>query len=253
MALWVTEAEPTELRAGATEEDVQEVIRAAYKQVLGNIHVLDNQRLVSAEAMVRSGEISVRGFVSMIAKSDWYKSLFFESASQYRFIELNCKHFLGRAPLDQAEISQHVKIYNELGYDAEIDSYIDSDEYQAAYGENTVPYPRSTSSQTGFKNSSYVRGFTLLRGDATSDRSGKAKLISVTAGNGAGTVTAPAAGSGAADNTGKRYRIAIAKAGVTPIYKQSNLVYEVSYAQMSQKIQNIHKTGGKILSITEVA
>ena len=133
----------------------------------------------------------------MIAKSDWYKSLFFESASQYRFIELNCKNFLGRAPLDQAEISQHVQTYNTLGYEAEIDSYIDSDEYQGAYGENTVPYARSTSSQLGFKNSSYVRGFTLLRGDATSDRSGQAKLISVTAGNGSGTVTAPAAGSGA--------------------------------------------------------
>ncbi len=157
---------------------------------MGNIHVLDNQRLVSAEA---------------------------------------------------------------IGYEAEIDSYIDSDEYQGAYGENTVPYARSTSSQLGFKNSSYVRGFTLLRGDATSDRSGQAKLIGVTAGNGSGTVTAPAAGSGAADNTGKRYRIAVAKAGLTPIYKQSNLVYEVGYAQMSQKIQNIHKTGGKILSITEVA
>ncbi len=35
MALWVRSAEPTELRAGATEEDVQKVIRAAYKQQAG--------------------------------------------------------------------------------------------------------------------------------------------------------------------------------------------------------------------------
>ncbi|KAB8330422.1 hypothetical protein SD80_030895 [Scytonema tolypothrichoides VB-61278] len=31
------------------------------------------------------------------------------------------------------------------------------------------------------------------------------------------------------------------------------LVQDLSYNQMSQKIQNIQKTGGKILSITEVA
>ncbi|NEO03956.1 MAG: photosystem I reaction center subunit XII, partial [Moorea sp. SIO3I7] len=98
MSLWVMDADPVELRAGATEDDVQTVIRAVYKQVLGNPHLLESDRLTTAEAMLRNGDISVRGFVRMVAKSDLYKSLFFDSASQYRFIELNYKHFLGRAP-----------------------------------------------------------------------------------------------------------------------------------------------------------
>ncbi|NEO03290.1 MAG: photosystem I reaction center subunit XII, partial [Moorea sp. SIO3I7] len=98
MSLWVIDADPIELRAGATEDDLQTVIRAVYKQVLGNQHLLESDRLTSAEAMLRNGDISVRGFVRMVAKSDLYKSLFFDSASQYRFIELNYKHFLGRAP-----------------------------------------------------------------------------------------------------------------------------------------------------------
>ena len=48
--------------------------------------------------------------LQMSLEVSWQK---FEAASQYRFIELNCKHFLGRAPLEQAEISRHVQIYNE--------------------------------------------------------------------------------------------------------------------------------------------
>ncbi len=253
MSLWVTDTEPVELRPGTTEDDVQTVIRAVYKQVLGNAHLMESERLTEAESMLRNGGISVRGFVSRVAKSDLYRTLFFESASQYRFIELNCKHLLGRAPLEQAEISQHVQIYNEQGYEAEIDSYINSDEYFQNFGENTVPYPRSNKTETGVKNAGFNRTFSLIRGFATSDSSNEAKLISALAANLPTKITTPAAGSGTPAKTSKRFRIVVTKAGTTPRYKQSKVTYEVGYSQMSQKIQNIHKAGGKILSITEVA
>jgi len=42
MAFWVTETDPLELRPGATEEELQTVIGAVYKQVLGNEHVLSS-------------------------------------------------------------------------------------------------------------------------------------------------------------------------------------------------------------------
>ena len=252
MSLWVTESDPVELRPGATEADVQAVIRAAYKQVLGNQHVMESESLISAEAMLRNGDIGVRGFVRMVAKSELYRSLFFNSSSQYRFIELNCKHFLGRAPLDQAEISEHVRLYNEGGYEAEIDSYIDSEEYMQSFGESIVPYARSASSELGVKNVGFNRTFSLFRGEATSDRSTEAQLISQVAANLPTKITEPA-GSGSYDNTGKRFRIAVAKPGVGPVVKRSNTTYEVSFSQMSAKIQNIQKSGGEILSITEVA
>ena len=35
MALWITDSDPIELRPNATEDDLQGVIRAVYKQVLG--------------------------------------------------------------------------------------------------------------------------------------------------------------------------------------------------------------------------
>ncbi len=252
MSLWVT-TEPLELRPGATEDDVQNIIRAVYKQVLGNAHLMESERLTSAESLLRNGDITVRRFVSIVAKSDLYRSLFFEGSSQYRFIELNYKHFLGRAPQEQAEISQHVQTYKEEGYEADIDSYIDSDEYQTNFGENIVPYPRSNTTQVGIKNVGFNRTFSLFRGDATSDSSNQAKLISDLGANLPTKITAPAAGGGTPVQTAKRFRIAVAKAGVGPRYKRSNATYEISYEQMSRTIQNIHKMGGKILSITQVA
>lgn len=253
MSLWVSDTDPVELRPGATEDELQVVVRAVYKQVLGNAHLLESDRFSSLESLLRNGDIAVRDFVRAVAKSELYQSLFFSSASQYRFIELNCKHLLGRAPLDQAEISQHVQTYNAQGYDAEIDAYIDSEEYQSSFGENTVPYPRTNTTEAGVKNVTFNRTFALMRGEATSDRSNAASLIGDLASNLGTKIAAPAKGSGTPGSTSKRFRIVVAKGGSTPRYKRSNLTYEVSYAQMSRKIQNIQKAGGKILSITQVA
>ena len=253
MALWLADAPAVELRPEATEEDLQAVIRAVYKQVLGNQHVMESQRLTSAESFLRNGSITVRGFVRLVAQSDLYRSLFFDKSSSYRFIELNFKHLLGRAPVDQAEISEHVQTYNEKGYEADIDSYIDSDEYVQSFGENVVPYTRGNRTQSGIKNVGFNRTFALNRGYAASDSGKTAKLVRDVANNLPTKIVAPAASFGAYSNTGKRFRITVSKVSFGPRVTQSRSVFEVGYDQMSQKIQNIHKTGGKILSITEVA
>jgi phycoerythrin-associated linker protein len=254
MALWAVETTPVERRPSATEEELQVVIRAVYKQVLGNEHLMESDRLSSAESLLRNGDITVRQFVESVAKSELYRSRFFESASQYRFIELNFKHLLGRAPADQSEISEHVRTYSEQGYEAEINSYIDSEEYLQNFGESIVPYPRSVRTQVGIKNVGFNRMFSLMRGPASSDSDSRAKLIRDVAANLPTKITAPVSGSGAYyGNTGKRFRIAVSKPGVGPRVKRSNVTYEVGYDQLSEKIQSIHKTGGQIVSITEVA
>lgn len=251
MALWVADAETVELRPNATEDDLQAVIRAVYRQVLGNAHVMDSQRVASGESLLRNGDITVRGFVRLVAQSELYRSKFFENSSAYRFIELNFKHLLGRAPQDQSEISEHVLTYNGQGYEAEIDSYIDSEEYLSNFGENIVPYARGNRTQTGVKNVGFNRTFALNRGFAANDIGKQAKLISDVAGNLGTKIAAPVGGSGTSDSTGKRFRITVSKASYGPRVTQSKQTFDVSYSQMSQKIQNIQKTGGKILSITE--
>jgi phycoerythrin-associated linker protein len=251
MTLWVTTIDPVELRSNATEEDLQAVIRAVYKQVLGNAHVMESQRLTSAESYLRNGDVSVRGFVRMVAQSSLYQSLFFESSSPYRFVELNCKHLLGRAPHDQAEISSHVQTYNSHGYSVEIDSYIDSDEYMESFGENVVPFNRGTQSQLGQKNVGFNRAFTLMRGDASHSGGTVSLLLADVAGNRATKIKPPARGGGAQASTSKRFRIVAAKTKGGPQSRNSKQTVTVSYAQLSDRIQGIQRAGGKILSITE--
>ena len=252
MSLWLQEAPATELRPNFTEDDLQLVIRAVYKQVFGNAHLLECDRQTSAESLLRDGDITVRGFVRMVAQSDLYRSLFFDNSSQYRFIELNCKHFLGRAPLNQAEISAHVQTYNNSGYEAEIDSYIDSDEYLMAFGENIVPSPRGTSDPETVSNVGFNRIYSLYRGDATSDSGKSAQLISDLAANLPTPIVAPAQGGGTPGINKKRFRVKATKASIGSLNRVSNQTYEVGYDQLNAKIKNLHRTGAKIVSITEV-
>ncbi|UFP94890.1 phycobilisome rod-core linker polypeptide [Gloeobacter morelensis] len=161
--------QPVELRPNFGETEVQAVIRAAYKQIFGNTYILEADRVVIAESLLRNGSISVREFVRLLAKSDLYKDRFFRTASNNRFIELNFKHFLGRAPYSQAEIGEHFNRYHKSGYDAEIDSYIDSDEYRRVFGENTVPYFRGFKYQVGQAARGFDQMQQLFAGEAGSD------------------------------------------------------------------------------------
>jgi phycoerythrin-associated linker protein len=252
MSLWVENTDRVELRANASEDDLQVVIRSVYRQVLGNAHLLESDRLISAESFLRNGDITVRQFIAAVGQSELYQRKFFESSSQYRFIELNFKHFLGRAPQSQAEIADHVRIYNEQGYSAEIDSYLDSDEYASSFGDSTVPYARGTQSQVGQKNVTFNRSFALMRGTATSDASNKARLISALAGNSATKISGPRSGSGSPSSLGKRFRIQVATPGSGSRYRQANVTYDVNYSQLTNQVQSIQRRGGRILSVTEV-
>lgn len=239
-----------ELWSNRSNEEVQAVIRAVYKQVLGNAHIMESDRLVSAESLLCDGSISVRDFVRTVAKSAIYRARFFESCSQYRFIELNYKHLLGRAPLDQSEISEHVRIYNEQGYDAEIDSYIDSEEYITSFGENIVPYYRATSSQVGQKQIGYNRMSALFRGVAETDKAAKnSKLVYSVATNSTTKIVPPFSGG----RSEKMFRIVVTGAKGGGRLRRSTVEYLVPSRNMTAQIQWINRTSGKIVSITEVA
>ncbi|WP_245395491.1 phycobilisome rod-core linker polypeptide [Anthocerotibacter panamensis] len=165
----VLETPQVTLRAPFTEEQFQGALYAIYKQVFGNTYVMESERPATAESQLRDGRITVRGFIRLLAKSDTYKARFFNPATQTRFIELNHKLLLGRAPYDQAEISRHVALYTSQGYEAEIDSYLDSEEYQECFGEDTVPFFRGFTSQPGQSTEAFNRMVTLYDGYATSD------------------------------------------------------------------------------------
>lgn len=130
--------------AAMTDEEKDVAVSAALRQVFGNAYLMEEERaeLYKAESKYRCGELTAKEFVRAIAKSATYKSRFFDRVTQFRFIELNFKHLLGRAPHDQVEYSQHFKIFAEGGYDAEIDSYLDSTEYDQVFGDDVLPFTR---------------------------------------------------------------------------------------------------------------
>ncbi|MEN9218875.1 MAG: phycobilisome rod-core linker polypeptide, partial [Gloeomargarita sp. DG_2_bins_126] len=132
--LGISDFSPEDRMEWRSPGDTDRVILAVYRHVLGNDYLMKSERLIYAESQLRNGNITVRELVRAVAKSELYKQKFFYPNANNRFIELNYKHLLGRAPYDQSEIAYHLDLYHNQGYDAEIDSYIDSPEYAANFG-----------------------------------------------------------------------------------------------------------------------
>lgn len=246
-------AEVFELWPTSANEDQQVIVRAVYRHVLGNPHVMESERLTSAESQLCDGTISVREFVRAVGKSEFYRSRYFEKCSPYRFVELNFMHFLGRAPESQAEVSEHIRRCVEEGYEAEIDSYIDSDEYQNSFGENVVPYNTAEATQTGQSQVSYNRIYAIDRGPAQVSSAVKsAQLVGQVAGAEKGNKVKPAA-TKLNSGTTKRFKIKTTAAKFDRRRRISTDEYIVSADKMTPQIQRIQRTGAKIVSITEIA
>jgi phycoerythrocyanin-associated rod linker protein len=260
-----------ELRPNWSAEDLAIIIRAAYQQVFGRQGVYADGQLTSAESLLRNGQINVRQFIRTLAKSDLYKERFFSSNSQVRFIELNYKHLLGRAPYDQSEIQFHVDLYAASGYDADIDSYIDSPEYDSAFGNYTVPYYRGLKSHPGMQMVGYTRLFEIYRGQGNSDNAqvgGKdSRLQKKVAMNLSNAIREPSSAlkpsvefkaekalCGTSLEPGRVYRIEAILGGGAPgtQVRRSKQSYTVPYDRFSSTYQEIHRRGGKITSIVPV-
>jgi phycocyanin-associated rod linker protein len=254
-----TDSSRVELRPQFTQEEVEVVIRASYRQVLGNEHLMACERLTSAESLLRGGEITVKDFVRSIALSELYRRKFLYPNPQNRFIELNYKHLLGRSPLDQAEIAYHTDLYRQQGYEADINSYLDSPEYQENFGESIVPYYRGFNSQRNQKTVGFSRLFQLYRGYATSDRgsSRQARLNQEVARNNASPVyigsTGDALGGVTRGERGQVYRIEVIsganRSGKARV-RLSRREYLVTFEELSRRLQEINRQGGKVVKIT---
>ncbi len=151
------------------DENFEIAVKAAYRQIYGNFHLMDSERPRDLERKLRNGDICIREFIRGLSKTYFYKHHYFELVNQQRSIELNFKHFLGRPPTNQAEIIFHVRIMNNYGYNSHIDQLIDSQEYEQIFGPNIVPYARCWDSQCGLRTSHFVLMASLSKRFAYSD------------------------------------------------------------------------------------
>jgi len=274
---------PIELIPGDDDAKKEQIITAVYKQVLGNAYVMESERQLVAESQFKLGEISVREFVRSIAKSELYKARFFDACPRYRYIELAFRHLLGRAPVDFQEMRNHAERLDAKGYEADIDSFLDSDDYQNTFGEWTVPYQRGWKTESCGTMQEFTWSFQLLRGNSSSSLKGDLAGISSKLGGAAYqnrpmAVVPPSSvesqgfsfrpsknladaatrlGVGASDQ-GKTFRVEVTAYSANNVrrvsrYTRGNRVYYVPFDKLSEQFKRIHREGGKIASITPVS
>jgi len=272
--------------AHASMDERNTIIRAAYQQVLGNQYVMTSERLEGLESLFRNGNLSVREFVRQLAKSALYKSRFFENCNPYRFIELNFKHLLGRAPQNKEEMLHHFTILQEQGYVAEIDSYIDSAEYQERFGHETVPYLHGWDYSSGQEGLQFSWLMQLARGAAASVKGDTAgiqsklnkvvhlnRAIPVTAPSGSGAValgqpyfSAPtfnsertdringlpvmAGARGSDANSGRLVTLLVTGIAKNAYSRTAETVIRVPFTRMNEAMQRINRLGGRIIDVT---
>jgi hypothetical protein len=259
--------------SNASDQDKTTIIRTVYQQVLGRQYIMESERLEGAESLFRNGYLSVREFVRAVAKSGLYRSKFFENCNPYHFIELNFKHLLGRAPQNKAEMLHHFTILQEEGVEAEIDSYIDSPEYQERFGEEVVPYLTGWDYSAGQQGRQFSWLMQLARGAAasvkgdtagTNFRLGNAlhqdRAVPVVSPNAKGSayqpsrvanesITKMAKGIG---QKAKVYRIEVTGLNEYRLHKRSNTVRFVPFDKLLEAQQMIHRQGGRVASVSPV-
>lgn len=128
-------------RVFKVEGSTQALIRAAYLQVFGR-DVYEGQRLTEAESKLKNGQITVREFVRCLAQSDTFRSMYWTSLYVVKAIEYIHRRLLGRPTFGRQEMNSYFDLCSKQGFYALVNTLINSQEYAAAFGEDTVPYER---------------------------------------------------------------------------------------------------------------
>ena len=126
------------------QDDLVQILRASYRQIferdIGSYSL--GLEFIYLDKVFLSREISVKQLIQQLGTSNLYRKEFYEPYPNTKVIELGTKHFLGRAPNNQAEIRFYNQILASQGLSAFILTLVNSNEYQLIFGNNTVPYRR---------------------------------------------------------------------------------------------------------------
>jgi phycobilisome core-membrane linker protein len=128
----------------ADKANLKVVIGAAYRQIFERDiapYIVQNEFSV-LESRLGNGEITLKEFILGLGTSSLYLKEFYTPYPNTKVIELGTKHFLGRAPYDQADIRKYNLILANEGLKGFITAMVNSEEYAQAFGEDVVPYNR---------------------------------------------------------------------------------------------------------------
>jgi len=127
-----------------TKLEKSQIIRALYRQLFErdlNSFSLGDE-FYNLEKAFMTNDLTVQQLAEQLGCSSLYRKEFYHSYPNSKVIEIGTKHFLGRAPNNQAEIRYYNQILASQGHDYFISVLVNSIEYNTIFGENTVPYRR---------------------------------------------------------------------------------------------------------------
>lgn len=124
-----------------TESSTQAVIRAVYVQVLGTTGY-DGEPLKVEEIKLENGDISLREFIRQVARSTAFRRRYWANLYITKAIEVMHRRLLGRPTFGRREINSYFDTAARHGFYGVVDAMLNSPEYLAAFGEDTVPYER---------------------------------------------------------------------------------------------------------------
>lgn len=125
-----------------SSDEMDLLIHAAYRQVFHQQQMLASTRQPFLESQLRHGQITVKEFIRGLATSDTFRRLNYDSNNNYRFVELCVQRLLGRQVYSQRETLAFSIVLATQGLHGLIDALLNSQEYNATFGDNTVPYQR---------------------------------------------------------------------------------------------------------------
>lgn len=125
-----------------SKTEMDEIIRAAYRQVFNEQQMIVHHRQIALESQLRAGQIAVRDFIRGLVVSDSFQRLNYETNNNYRFVEMCIQRILGRQPYNSRETFAWSIVLATKGLKGFVDDLFNTEEYLSQFGETTVPYQR---------------------------------------------------------------------------------------------------------------
>ncbi len=128
----------------ADKPNLRQVTAASYRQIFERdiAPYIVRSEFTALESKLGNGEINLKEFIEGLGTSTLYIKEFYAPYPNTQVIEFGTKHFLGRAPQDQAEIRKYNQVLASEGIRGFIQSMLNTPEYNENFGEDTVPYRR---------------------------------------------------------------------------------------------------------------
>ncbi len=122
--------------------EIDEVIRAAYRQIFNEQQMLASNRQKFWESQLKCGQIRVRDFIRGLVLSEPFRRRNYEPSNNYRFVQMCVQRILGRDVYNEREKLAWSIVLATEGLQGFIDALLDSEEYLNNFGYDTVPYQR---------------------------------------------------------------------------------------------------------------